>query len=112
MPEERPSLDFPENILRYATDVAGWQVDEAEHDMQKRPDDFPEYTHARERMAAAEEDLISKLGEPMALEEFSDANNAYAAALAIEMYLRGVVDGGRMYHVFTTKNLPLRGEHA
>lgn len=111
MPNKHPSLEFPENMIRYATDVAGWQMDEAEHDMQEHPENYPEYTCARERMTLAEADLISKLGgDSMALEEYHDSNNAYAAALAIEMYLRGVMDGGRMYHSFTTRAFPQRRE--
>lgn len=109
MPNEHPSLEFPENIIRYATDVAGWQMDATELDMREHPESYPEYTRARERMALAEADLISKLcGDRMALEEYNDSNNAYAAALAIEMYLRGVMDGGRMYHGFTTREFPQR----
>ncbi len=108
MPQERPSLDFPQSVLRYATDVAGWQLEAAERDMQEHAECFPEHTRARERMAQTETDLTPQLGgDPMALEEYANANNAYAAALAIEMYLRGFLDGGRVYHAFVMRELPV-----
>lgn len=112
MANENTPLKIPERLIRYATDIAGWQLDAVEHEMKSQPDRYAEYARARERMASAEADLISKLGgDEMALEEYNDANNACAAALAMEMYLRGVMDGGRVYHAFLTHELP-RGENA
>lgn len=110
MSHENTSLELPERLIRYAMDIAGWQLETVEQEMQRQPDRYAAYADARERMATAEAELISKLGgDEMALEEYNDANKAYAAALAIEMYLHGVMDGGRVYHAFLTGELPRSG---
>jgi len=40
------------------------------------------------------------------LTERDDLWTAYSSALALEMYLAGARDGGRVYHAFVTGELP------
>jgi hypothetical protein len=93
-------------LYEYVMNIAGHELELVEQEMVEQPDDYPEYTEARTRRALAEEDLIQKLGDPMALEPYANASNEYAAAIGVEMYLQGVHDGGRIYHAMVTRELP------
>ena len=46
----------------------------------------------------------------MELDQLESALSAAGAELAIEMYKRGGLDGGRMYHAFITGELPRKEE--
>lgn len=107
MPKEKPPFELSERLQRFATDAAGWQLDAVERDVQQNPSRFAEYAEARKRMDAEETALIQKLGsDALALEPYNNAYSAYAAALAIEMYLHGVLDGACMYKAFDQHELP------
>ena len=87
-------------LERYATDIAGQQLDRVEMELRKNPKKHPEYASAIDRLSAAEAQFDWEADER--LTELSEAWQAHAAALAIEMYMRGVRDGGRIHHAFTT----------
>jgi hypothetical protein len=95
-----------QRLYEYAINIAGHELEMLEQAMVEQPDDYPEYTQARTHRGLAEEDLIQKLGDPMALEPYANASNAYAAAIGIAMFLRGVLDGGRIYHAMVMRELP------
>lgn len=111
MTKEPKRPDFSGDVCAYADSIADHQVTQAELDMQRNPDRFPEYTQASTWLEAEETDLIQKLGgDAMAVEDFLSACIAKRAALAIETYKRGVLDGGRIYRAFATRELPKGGE--
>ncbi len=95
-----------ERLKQYVVDVAGWRIDDVERGLKQHPDEHPEYASAVEQLdlTADNVDASSELGA------MSDAWMAYAATLALEMYLAGARDGGRVYHAFITGELPVRPE--
>ena len=95
-----------DRLKQYIVDVAGWRMDDVERVLKQHPDEHPEYMRAVERLdlTAANVDASSELGAML------DAWMSYAAALALEMYLAGARDGGRVYHAFITGELPVRPE--
>jgi hypothetical protein len=95
-----------ERMYEYAMHIAGHELEWVEQAMAAHPENYPEYTKARERRELAEEELIQKLGDPMELEPYANASSAYAAAIGVGMYLRGVLDGARIYHAMVTGEIP------
>lgn len=102
---------LPDDLLAYADDIADWKMSSVEHEMVQDPKTYPEYARAIAGREVAETQLIQKLNcTSMEIDQLESAMTAYSAALAIEMYKRGVLDGGRMYHAFITGELPRKGE--
>lgn len=98
---------WPEKLQEYAADIADRRMGDVEQRMQHSPDDYPEYTAARENIADQEQALMDKLHcVPFDFDGLECAFNATNAALAIQIYLQGVQDGGRLYHAFITGELP------
>lgn len=101
------SLVLPGDLLDYATDIADWKMGKVEREMQQDSEAYPEYARAADARENAEEFLIQKYHcDPMEIDQLESAMNATGAALAIEMYKRGVLDGGRIYHAFIHGELP------
>ncbi len=98
------------------TDWYGWireialnRIDEIERQLNESPDRFPRFAEAARRLDAAMEKTDAHPSE-----ELSDRDalwTGYSAALALEMYLAGARDGGRVYHAFVTSELPAIGKH-
>ena len=98
---------FEDGMVTYARDIAGWQLEKLERELRSHIQDYPEFARAVELMEDADADLIQKLsGDESVTEDIQSASNAYAATLAIEMYIRGVLDGGRLCHAFLTREFP------
>ena len=65
--------------------VAGIRLDEVEHRMQTKPDEYPEYTDAIEAERIITQNLIKKYGlDKVKLDQLVSAVNASGAALAID----------------------------
>ena len=80
---------------RIAEMVAGIRLDEVEHRMQTKPDKYPEYTDAIEAERILTKALLEKYGlDKVELDQLVGAVNASGAALAVEMYIAGFLDGG------------------
>jgi len=85
-------------------EIAYDRIDQIEHQLNTYPDAFPEFAAAAEKIDAAMDETDA---HPDAkLTERDDLWMTYAAALALEMYLAGTRDGGRVYHAFITGELP------
>ena len=69
------------------------RIDTVERDLRAHPERSPSFGRALRELHAARDDLWM----------------GYTAALALEMYLAGARDGGRVYHAFITGELPGRG---
>lgn len=94
-------------IRDYAWQLAGEQVNRAELYMRRNPDQHPEFQYALQEVAKAEQ-KISKLADDFVAEEFSDAYMSFASSLAMECYLRGVMDGARLYHAIIHHEIPAK----
>lgn len=89
---------------QWIQNIAAERIDAVERHMLARPDEFPDFCEASRELDAvmtATEDLTDQ-----AAKQREEAWVKYIGALAIEMYLAGARDGGRVYHAFTTGELP------
>ena len=84
------------------------RIDAVERDLRARPERFPSFARALCDLHAA---LDETEAHPNAVLSGRDEIwMGYSAALALEMYLAGARDGGRVYHAFVTGELPDRAE--
>ena len=89
---------------RIAEMVAGIRLDEVEHRMQLSPEEYPAYTDAMEAERIITQNLIKKYGlDKVKLDQLVSAVNVSGAALAIEMYIEGFLDGGHVAMAFQKK---------
>ena len=80
------------------------RIDQIERQLNASPEVFPEFAAAAQKINAAMDETDA---HPDAkLTERDDLWMTYSAALALEMYLAGTRDGGRVYHAFVTGELP------
>lgn len=92
--------------MDWIRDVALNRIDTVERDLRVHPERSPLFDNAvRELHAALDE---TEEHPNAALTARDDLWMGYTAALALEMYLAGARDGGRVYHAFVTGELPGR----
>ena len=85
-------------------EIAYERIDQIERQLNASPEAFPEFAAAAQKIDAA---MDKTDAHPDAkLTERDDLWMTYSAALALEMYLAGTRDGGRVYHAFVTGELP------
>ena len=85
-------------------EIAYERIDQIERHLNASPEAFPDFADAAGKIDAAMEETDA---HPDArLTERDDLWMTYSAALALEMYLAGTRDGGRVYHAFITGELP------
>ena len=90
-------------------EIAYDRIDQIERHLNASPDVFPEFAAAASKIDAAMDETDE---HPDAkLTERDDLWMTYSAALALEMYLAGTRDGGRVYHAFITGELPMIQKH-
>jgi len=92
--------------------VAVERVDAVERHMLTHPKEYPSFNEASQAL----DDAMKKVQDNAADLEARDALWVnYIGILAVELYLAGARDGGRVYHAFTTGELPLcqtkEGQH-
>ena len=100
----RNDRDWQEATQAFAFQIAIAQLDRVEADLKAHPDEHPDY----HRAVAILDEMQSRISPGTDIDDLSEAWMDYAGALAIEMYLYGVRDGGRIYHAFVTGELPKR----
>ena len=84
-------------------EIAYERIDQIERQLNACPEAFPEFADAAGKLDAAMEETDA---HPDAkLTERDDLWMTYSAAL--EMYLAGTQDGGRVHHAFITGELPV-----
>ena len=87
--------------------VAGIRLDEVEHRMQLSPKEYPEYSDSLEAERIVSKTLLEKYGlDKVELDQLVGAVNASGAALAVEMYIAGFLDGGHMAMAFSKREMP------
>lgn len=92
---------------RIAEMVAGNRLDEVEHRMQTKPDEYPEYTDAMEAERIITQNLIKKYGmDKVKLNQLVSALSAQGAAIGVEMYIAGFLDGGHVAVAFHNREVP------
>ena len=85
-------------------EIAYERIDQIERHLNVSPEAFPDFADAAGKLDAAMEETDA---HPDAkLTERDDLWMTYSAALALEMYLAGTRDGGRVYHAFIIGELP------
>ena len=90
--------------MEWIREIAYDRIDQIERQLNASPEAFPEFAAAAEKIDAAMDETDA---HPDAkLTERDDLWMSYSAALALEMYLAGTRDGGRVYHAFITGELP------
>ena len=85
-------------------EIAYERIDQIERQLNANPDAFQEFAAAAGKLDAAMEETDAHPDEK--LMERDELWMTYSAALALEMYLAGTRDGGRVYHAFVTGELP------
>ena len=102
----RNDRDWQEATQAFAFRIATEQLDRVEADLKAHPEEHPDY-HRAVAILDEMQSRISPRTDPR-INDLSEAWMDYAGALAIEMYLYGVRDGGRIYHAFVTGELPIQ----
>jgi len=85
-------------------EIAYERIDQIERQLNASPEAFPEFAAAAQKIDAAMDETDAP--PDAKLTERDDLWMTYSAALALEMYLAGTRDGGRVYHAFVTGELP------
>ena len=89
---------------KWIREIAYDRIDQIERHLNACLEAFPEFATAASKIDAAMDETDE---HPDAkLTERDDLWMTYSAALALEMYLAGTRDGGRVYHAFVTGELP------
>ena len=92
---------------RIAEMVAGIRLDEVEHRMQTKPEEYPEYTDAIEAERILTKALLEKYGmDKVELDQLVSALSAQGAAIGVEMYIAGFLDGGHVAMAFHKREMP------
>ena len=85
-------------------EIAYERLDQIERHLNASPEVFPEFAAAAQKIDTALDETDEH--HDAKLTERDDLWMTYSAALALEMYLAGTRDGGRVYHAFVTGELP------
>ena len=93
-----------DDLKAWIREIAYERIDQIERQLNTNPEAFPEFSDAAGKLDAAMDGTDAHPDEK--LTERDDLWMTYSAALALEMYLAGTRDGGRMYHAFITGELP------
>ena len=80
------------------------RIDQIERDLNSNPALSPRFTDAARKLDAEVEKSFGQTGTDLSARDTLWTD--YSAALALEMYLAGARDGGRVYHAFITGELP------
>lgn len=107
------ALDWKADTLhRYAVDAATWQMDRIECHMKRHPADYPVFTEGLQRMDELEHKFADLCPDHTHLiDEYANAHFARSGALAIEMYIQGFLDGGRVLHEMLDRSMPSKEDH-
>ena len=91
---------------KWIREIAYERIDQIERQLNACPEMFPEFA-GKIDAAMNETDAYPDVK----LTERDKLWISYSAALALEMYLAGTRDGGRIYHAFVTGELPKIQKH-
>lgn len=93
-------------MRQIAETVAGIRLDEVERRMHSNPEGYPSYTDALEAERIICQELIKKYGmDKVEVDQLVSALSAQGAALAVEMYIAGFLDGGHVAMAFQKREL-------
>lgn len=95
--------------FNWIQNIALERIDAIERHLNTSPDLFPRFAEAAQRIDAAMEKTAAHPNEELSARD--DIWTAYSSALALEMYLAGARDGGRIYHAFITGEIPSIQKH-
>ena len=90
--------------MEWIREIAYDRIDQIERQLIAKTEAYPDFAAVADKLDAAMDETDA---HPDAkLTERDDLWMTYSAALALEMYLAGTRDGGRVYHAFITGELP------
>ena len=92
--------------MDWIRDVALNRIDTVERDLRAHPERSPLFDRAVRELHAALDETVAHPNADLTARD--DLWMGYTAALALEMYLAGARDGGRVHHAFVTGELPGR----
>ena len=96
-------------MRQIAETVVGIRLDEVERTIRLNLKDYPSYTDAIEAERIIFTAVIKKYGmEKVKVDQLVSALSAQGAALAVEMYIAGFLDGGHVAVAFQRRKLPER----
>ncbi|MBQ8618076.1 MAG: hypothetical protein IJ418_11300 [Clostridia bacterium] len=96
-------------LAQFAEDIAVKTMHELSVQMLGEPDKHPDYVSGWNRIIEVEHSIEQLLGADANLVyELGEAHFKRSYALAVEIYKRGVLDGGRIYHAMISGDLPLK----
>lgn len=98
-------MDWNEWIQNIALE----RIDEVERYLRSHPEQFPQFNTATEKLDAAMSVADSEHDDKLIARD--ELWMAYCAAQALEMYLAGARDGGRVCHAFISGELPAIQKH-
>ena len=90
--------------MEWIREIAYDRIDQIERHLNASPEAFPDFAAATVKLDAAMDETDAH--PDVKLTERDELWMTYSAALALEMYLAGTRDGGRVYHAFITGELP------
>ena len=90
--------------MEWIRGIAYDRIDQIERQLNASPEAYLDFAAAAGKLDAAMDETDKH--PDVKLTERDDLWMTYSAALALEMYLAGTRDGGRVYHAFITGELP------
>ena len=94
-------------MRQIAETIAGIRLDEVEHRMRSNPEDYPGYTDALEAERIICKALLEKGSvDKLAVDQLVSTLSAQGAAIGVEMYITGFLDGGHTAQAFQGRKLP------
>ena len=94
-----------DDLKAWIREIVYDRIDQIERQLNASPEAFLKFADAASKLDAAIEETDAY--PDAKLTEQDDLWMTYSAALALEMYLAGTRDGGRVYHAFITGELPV-----
>lgn len=92
-------------IREFAWQHAGEQMNIAEIYMRRHPGENEEYDSALASLHEIETEIEKKLDYRFA-DDCRSAYMSYAGSIAMEVYMRGVMDGARLHYAIVSRELP------
>ena len=92
-------------IQESAWQHAGEQMNTAELYLRRHPGENEEYDSALAALSEIESEMDKKL-ECRFADDCKSAYMSYAGSIAMEVYMRGVMDGARLHYATVSRELP------
>lgn len=96
-------------VRDFAWQHAGEQMNLAELHLRKHPGENLDFDAAHAELQEFEKELVEKVEYDFA-DKYRSAYLSYAGTLAMETYMRGVMDGARLHYAIISRELSTDGK--